>query len=407
VRDSAQASHVEVLLPAIGSREAERVMLSKEHWKLLARLLRRRKPDKTSQTQHAAQSDISPLRVSNVEAKRSLSPIDAAVAVGVGSRLYLLDCGKLYVWATHHWNSLAEMEAVCDAFRHNWKAWSENYRNDWSVPEHFFDCQEQLAKLRERAARERGEKAALAVPCATSSSTKSLPSEHSGGEYLSYALLLESVLFTWNDSEQLMAHAERLRLKLRQGTLNLEPDLRPRRILELIEMRLHALFPAGGAVLRTQKQPASKRSRQRQGPPPGCPEWPVEAQHPATVALGADSFFHTTGMLGFMGYSVGKKSMLTADRRRAILAYVFLGALPLVNDRHYMQEWGKPKTERRLRKLANSLAAFARNARRKQTSSWQQAIANWEADLAYLKKRFYDRRSRDWKWPEVVRRSRR
>ena len=106
-----------------------------------------------------------------------------------------------------------------------------------------------------------------------------------------------------------------------------------------------------------------------------------------------------------MGYGVGRKAALSADRRRAILAYVFMGRLPPVNDSHYMQEWGRPKSNRRLRKLANSLAAFARNARRKKSSSWNHAIANWEADLAHLKKRYYDRRLRDWKWPETVRRS--
>jgi DNA primase catalytic subunit len=122
--------------------------------------------------------------------------------------------------------------------------------------------------------------------------------------------------------------------------------------------------------------------------------------------LAGNQFVYTEGVLSYMGYRVGNASTLTSERRRRILEYVFLGELPQVNDRQYMRTWGKPRTAARLRKLANAVAAFARNARRKRKKNMNQAIADWEADLDYLKKQFYDRRSRDWHWPETVRQRR-
>lgn len=130
-------------------------------------------------------------------------------------------------------------------------------------------------------------------------------------------------------------------------------------------------------------------------------EWPHEAMAPQAVALAGDQFTYSKGLLSYMGYRVGKDATLTPERRHRILDYVIGGALPQVNDRQYMRTWGRPRSAARLRKLANVLATFARNARRKQGKNYSQAIAEWEADLAYLKKRHYSRRSRDWKWPKT------
>ena len=405
--DSAAArprvTHAEVLLPALGGGEPQRVMLRNEHWRMIAQVLPRRKPAATSAPGPADKLIPNTALDADSVLEHTAPLITPPIAAGAGSRLYLLDHQRLYEWATIHWKSLPEIEAVCDAFFHNWKAWRLEHRNDWYVADHFFACHKRLNTLRRRAVRTQGELTDEAAP-SPGPEDATEPSEDAPDECLPYTRLLEDVLLSWNDRDALMAQAEELRTMLRQGMPTLPSELRPRLILELIEMRLHALLPLI-PVVREKKKPASAGAISPHSLPPGCPEWPAEAEHGALQALNSESFFHATGMLKFMGYGVGRKAALSADRRRAILAYVFMGRLPPVNDSHYMQEWGRPKSNRRLRKLANSLAAFARNARRKKSSSWNHAIANWEADLAHLKKRYYDRRLRDWKWPETVRRS--
>jgi hypothetical protein len=51
--------------------------------------------------------------------------------------------------------------------------------------------------------------------------------------------------------------------------------------------------------------------------------------------------------------------------------------------------WGKPRTARRLQKLANTLAALTRNAKRRDSMSYAKAIDDWEDDLALLRERYY------------------
>jgi hypothetical protein len=325
-----------------------------------------------------------------------------------GEHLYLLDCEKLLTWAGDHWDSQHELEAVCDAFRHNWKQWRTQYHIAWSGPDRFFECQERLFELRRLAEEKKAEELQdddnEDLPGANTPERQSLPENTSA--ITAYATLMENVLLNWNERSELLIMAKTLRLNLNEWAMTLPSGLRPRRILEWIQMRLHALLPTLDVVRRSNAT-ETRQADPRHSALPGCPEWPDEAGKPASIALGSDTFFHSTGMLRFMGYRVGKVSDLTPQRRRAILTYVLKGVLPQVNDRHYMKDWGKPNTGRRLRKLANSLASFARNARRKRGKNWRQAINDWEADLEFLRTRYYDRRHRDWKWPHTVRRGKR
>jgi hypothetical protein len=62
-----------------------------------------------------------------------------------------------------------------------------------------------------------------------------------------------------------------------------------------------------------------------------------------------------------------------------------------LSDRHYFLEWGEPQTALRLKKLANTLAALTRNAKRRDVESYAIAIDDWEGDLALLHERYYVR----------------
>ena len=98
-----------------------------------------------------------------------------------------------------------------------------------------------------------------------------------------------------------------------------------------------------------------------------------------------------------MGYSVGKKG-ISQRRRRLILQSTYSGALPLVESREYMYEWGEPNSGKRLRRIAQQLASNVQMfGRRENAHSYQQAIDDWCDDLEWLKVNYYSRTYRfDW-----------
>ncbi|MER9456990.1 hypothetical protein [Mesorhizobium sp. M0478] len=108
--------------------------------------------------------------------------------------------------------------------------------------------------------------------------------------------------------------------------------------------------------------------------------------HSGTLTVPA---FRSEGMLSYLEYRVGKTAGLPAVLRQSILARVFEGKLPRVFDAEYMRAWGSPGSGQRLRKMAESLAAFARNAKRSDEDRLEEAIRQWEQDLEFLHDRYY------------------
>ena len=97
------------------------------------------------------------------------------------------------------------------------------------------------------------------------------------------------------------------------------------------------------------------------------------------------------GMLKYKGYSVGSFSNITSWERQVILREVYEEQLPNLVDSGYMAQWGSPQSAQRLKKMAESIASFTRSAKRKRSQgNFDVAIADWEEDLAWLKKEFYD-----------------
>lgn len=128
--------------------------------------------------------------------------------------------------------------------------------------------------------------------------------------------------------------------------------------------------------------------------------WPTTAIiGDSTSALRIAHFDYDQGLLKFMGYAVGQKGAYR-NRRQQVLDYVFNERVPKVQSNEYMAEWGEPKSTCRLKKLADSMATFARNARRRRSSDMDHAIAEWEEDLRYLKETYYDRKYQ-FDWPVV------
>jgi hypothetical protein len=115
--------------------------------------------------------------------------------------------------------------------------------------------------------------------------------------------------------------------------------------------------------------------------------------------LPGDIFKNPEGILKLYGYKVGLNS-LPENKRRQILDDIFLHSLPSMDNVSYLNEWGQLGTDKRLKKLAESLAAFTRNAKRRNTGDFDKAIQDWEADLAYLKRTYYDDRF-NFHWPQT------
>jgi hypothetical protein len=105
------------------------------------------------------------------------------------------------------------------------------------------------------------------------------------------------------------------------------------------------------------------------------------------------------GMLKAFGYTVGAKSASNAARQMT-LRRALTEELPAEIDEEYAEECGKPLTAARLKKMAHSIATFARNAKRKQGQSMEESIRHWEMDLAWLKQEWY-RPGLGFQWPST------
>lgn len=130
----------------------------------------------------------------------------------------------------------------------------------------------------------------------------------------------------------------------------------------------------------------------RRGAKPPNPEDFFE--WPSSSAVGGDgrlsgAAWVKEGVLSYMGYRVGRTEGLSSDIRRRILELVFEGALPPVFAPDYLREWGKSGSALRLQKMAETLAALSRNAKRKKSAQMRSAIKSWDQDLKFLYESFY------------------
>ncbi len=95
------------------------------------------------------------------------------------------------------------------------------------------------------------------------------------------------------------------------------------------------------------------------------------------------------GVLRLMGYQVGRVNGKPEPFRRGILHRVYRIPLPPILPHAGIEFWGAPGTGPRLHKIAKSIAAFARNAKRNMTRDLTRATNEWEADLDYLYHQYY------------------
>lgn len=126
--------------------------------------------------------------------------------------------------------------------------------------------------------------------------------------------------------------------------------------------------------------------------------WPTTNVGRSTGSALLTSHMRPEGMLKACGYRVGHSGLRSIERQR-LLCDLYLEPLPAAITTDYDLEWGMPQSSRRLQKLANTIAALARNAKRR-GPQLELAVHHWEADLTYLKVKFYVGRY-DFKWPST------
>lgn len=117
-------------------------------------------------------------------------------------------------------------------------------------------------------------------------------------------------------------------------------------------------------------------------------------------AFASEIDWQREGLLKYLGYKVGKGGIRNPHRRRAILQHVFEDALPAEMPIAYQNEWGRARTPKRLRKMANCLASFTRSNKRRKDKS-ELAIEHWETDLAWLRDTYYIA-SFQFRWPSTT-----
>jgi hypothetical protein len=106
-------------------------------------------------------------------------------------------------------------------------------------------------------------------------------------------------------------------------------------------------------------------------------------------AGGGDFRRQEVSYLKILGYTVGKTDGLPASSRRLILDRCFSGQLPPFQSVAELRKWGGPKSSGRLRKMAYHIATLAKNFKKMPSRGYDDAIADWEDDLNYLRDTYY------------------
>ncbi len=130
--------------------------------------------------------------------------------------------------------------------------------------------------------------------------------------------------------------------------------------------------------------------------------WPSTAADRGTGSL-EQGDWPQVGMLKFLGYSVGVNGEMKATRQSILRDLFQMPQLPKVDNQSYVDAWGSAESSARLKKMAHSIAAFCRAARRRDEDALSVAIDEWEEDLAWLKTTFYDGKfDGQFQWPQTI-----
>ena len=179
----------------------------------------------------------------------------------------------------------------------------------------------------------------------------------------------------------------------------------PKRTLEQLRqqwLNLVRLDPEQAAVTTRFKEALLKewdhRARLARGPDDYF-KWPSTRGGLGDGTMQFDAW-NEQGMLRYLGYRVGSTQGESDATRHRILDAAFAAPMPPVNNPEYTRSWAAPNSPARLKRLANEIARFARNAKSKRSADMSSAIDDWEDDLNYLYDTYYVRQF-GFAWPQV------
>ncbi|TLX17177.1 winged helix-turn-helix domain-containing protein [Rhizobium sp. MHM7A] len=128
--------------------------------------------------------------------------------------------------------------------------------------------------------------------------------------------------------------------------------------------------------------------RNSSGNPDEYFDWPTTEARGGDGSLSLENV-QKSGVLGQLDYHVGRTLGQPDAYRRRTLMKIFERPIPPSLKGFEPDEWGQPGSAHRLRKMAYSIAAFTRSAKRKKLASFEEAIRHWETDLKYLHDQYY------------------
>ena len=106
------------------------------------------------------------------------------------------------------------------------------------------------------------------------------------------------------------------------------------------------------------------------------------------------------GLLLAVGYKTGLYGLLDEPRRR-ILDSLYKEKIPKNTAINNIKIWGKPESSARLKEIVFSLARFIKQEKANPRGDYSTSISEREADLKYLKKKYYDNSRYDWVYPKT------
>lgn len=116
-------------------------------------------------------------------------------------------------------------------------------------------------------------------------------------------------------------------------------------------------------------------------------KWPSTDAPLSLKKLLSDGWL-TSGMLSYYGYHVGNMGVELSQRRCSLDSILSEEINHDYFNSDYISQWSEPNTIERIIKLAKTIAALCRNAKRS-SFDYSNAIIDWESDLSYLKAKYY------------------
>lgn len=118
-----------------------------------------------------------------------------------------------------------------------------------------------------------------------------------------------------------------------------------------------------------------------------------------------DAELSKEGMLGAMGYHVGKRGKPVEERRRLLqqLYELPISQLPRIQNIESLNKFlaSSPRSSERLRLIAWNIQINWLKFIRNDSVKFHQSIKDYESDLKWLKEEFYDRYSYRFDWPDT------